>query len=100
MEKYFFLRFKIPEEHFQNIQEILDILKKRGWKQKGGLNIQDILFVSLLKSLTPQFRDKFIAEHTPVDFLVQEALKEPSLRKKLAQFLKTNQKNSTKTGKA
>lgn len=75
-------------------------MKKRGWKQKGGLNIQDILFVSLLKGLTSQFKDKFISEHTPVDFLVQEALKEPSMRGKLNQFLRANQKNSIKSGKA
>ena len=92
MEKYFTLRLKVSEEDFNQIQEILNTLKKRGFKPTGGLSTQDILFVSLFKKITPQFKESFIEEHTPVDFFVKEALKEPSLRLKLDQFLKTNRK--------
>ena len=95
MDKYCNIRLKIPREIFNQVQEISVILKKRGWKQKDCLNIQDLLFLSLLKGLTSQFKNKFIEEHTPVDFLVSEALKEPSMRVKLNRFLKANQKQQT-----
>ena len=93
MNKYSTIRIKVPEEIFNQVQEVLDTLKKKGWRQKDTQNLQDLLFLSLLKELTPQFKNKFIEEHIPVDFLVQEALKEPSMRVKLNQFLKANQKN-------
>ncbi|MCY4512241.1 MAG: hypothetical protein OXB86_00970 [Bdellovibrionales bacterium] len=92
MKKHFNLRFKVNEEVFNDIQDILKILKERGWKSKDEFNLQDVLCISLFKGLTPQFKQKFIEEQTPVDFLLQEALKEPSMRRKLSQFLKTNQK--------
>ena len=100
MGKHFHLRFKVTEEIFNEIQDILKVLKERGWRSKDDLNLQDILCGSLFKGLTPQFKQKFIEENTPIDFLLQEALKEPSMRKKLGQFLKTNQKQKTqvKTG--
>ena len=93
MSKYSTIRIKVPEDIFNQVQEVSDTLKKKGWRQKGTQNIQDLLFLSLLKGFTSQFKDKFIEEHTPVDFLVQEALKEPSMRIKLNQFLKASQKN-------
>lgn len=100
MEKHFTLRLKLPEEDFNQIQEISDILKKRGFKKVNGLNLQDILFSELLEKLTPQFKEHFIEKHTPVDFLVKEALKEPSMRGKLDQFLKANRnKKEIKKGK-
>ena len=46
-----------------------------------------------MKTFTSQLKNKFIEDHTPVDFLVQEALKEPSMRINLNQFLKSSQKN-------
>ena len=91
MDKH--IRIKVPEEIFNQVQEVSDTLKKRGWKQKDTVNIQDLLFLSLLKGLSPLFKNKFIEDHTPVDFLVQEALKEPSMRVKLNQFLKASQQN-------
>ena len=97
MDKH--IRIKVPEEIFNQVQEVLDTLRKRGWKQKDTVNIQDLLFLSLLKGLSPQFKNKFIEEHTPVDFLVQEALKDSSMRAKLNQFLKNNhKKNNLKVG--
>ena len=93
MDKHCTIRIKVPEEVFNQVQEVSDTLKKRGWKQKDNQNIQDLLFISLLKGFTSQFKNKFIEDHTPVDFLVQEALKEPSMRVKLNQFLKSSQKN-------
>ena len=92
MKKYFNLRFKVTEELFNEIQDILQVLKKRDWKPKDDLNLQDVLCISLFKGLTPKFKQKFIEEQTPVDFLLQEALKEPSMRKKLSQFLKSSQR--------
>ena len=93
MDKHCSIRIKIPEEVFNQVQDVSDTLKKRGWKQTNNQNIQDLLFMSLLKGFTSQFKNKFIHDHTPVDFLVQEALKEPSMRIKLNQFLKSSQKN-------
>ena len=93
MDKHCTIRIKVPEDIFSQVQEVSDTLKKRGWKQKDNQNIQDLLFMSLLKGFTSQLKNKFIEDHTPVDFLVQEALKEPSMRIKLNQFLKTSQKN-------
>lgn len=93
MSKHHNIRIRVPEESFNQVQEVLDTLKKRGWRQKDTQNILDLLFLSLLKGLTPQFKNKFVEDHTPVDFLVQEALKEPSMRTKLNQFLKNNKKN-------
>ena len=93
MEKHCTIRIKVPEEIFNQVRKVSDTLKQRGWKQKDNQNIQDLLFLSLLKGLTSQFKNKFIEDHTPVDFLVQEALKEPSMRIKLNQFLKSGQKN-------
>ena len=93
MDKHCTIRIKVPEEVFNQVQEVSDTLKKRGWKQKDNQSIQDLLFLALLKGLTIQFRNKFIHDHTPVDFLVQEALKEPSMRIKLNQFLRASQKN-------
>ena len=93
MDKHCTIRIKVPEEAFNQVQEVSNILKKRGWKQKDNQSIQDLLFLSLLKGFTSQFKNKFIQDHTPVDFLVQEALKEPSMRIKLNQFLRTSQKN-------
>ncbi len=93
MEKHCTIRIKVPEEVFNQVQEVSNTLKKRGWKQKDNQNIQDLLFLSLLKGLTTQFKNKFIEDHTPVDFLVQQALKEPSMRIKLNQFLKSSKKN-------
>ena len=92
MKKYFNLRFKVTEELFNEIQDILQVLKERGWKPKDDLNLQDVLCISLFKGLTPKFKQKFIEEQTPVDFLLQEALKEPSMRKRLSQFLKSSQR--------
>ena len=99
MNKYFTMRIKVPEEVFNQVKQVSDTLKKRGWKQKDNQNIQDLLFLSLLKGLTDPFKNKFIEEHTPIDFLLQEALKEPSMRVKLNQFLKSNQKNKYKGNK-
>ena len=98
MDKYCNIRLKIPREIFNQVQEISVILKKRGWRQKDCLNIQDLLFLSLLKDFNTQFKNKFIEEHTPVDFLVSEALKEPSMRIKINRFLKANQKQKTEKG--
>lgn len=95
MEKHCTIRIKVPEEIFNQVQEVSNTLKQRGWKQKDNQNIQDLLFLSLLKGLTSQFKNKFIEDHTPVDFLVQEALKEPSMRIKLNQFLKTNHRKAS-----
>ena len=100
MEKYKSIRIKVSEEIFNEIKSISDTLQKKGWKQKEVLNIQDLLFLSLLKNFNSSFKSKFIEEQTPVDFLVQEALKEPLMRVKLNQFLKTNSKtNKLKTKK-
>lgn len=90
MEKNFTLRLKLSEEKFKLVQEILNILKKRGFKPINSLNLQDVLFSELLEKLTPQFKEHFIEKHTPIDFLLKEALKEPSMRGKLGQFLKAN----------
>lgn len=95
MDKHCAIRIKVPEDIFNQVQEVSNILKKRGWKPKDTTNIQDLLFLSLLKGFTSQFKNKFIEDHTPVDFLVQEALKEPSMRIKLNQFLKTNHRKSS-----
>ena len=100
MEKHFTLRLKLSEENFNLVQEILSLLKKRDFKQESGFNIQDVLFSELLEKLTPQFKESFIEKHTPIDFLLKEALKEPSMRGKLGQFLKANRnKKQIKTGK-
>ena len=93
MNKYSTIRIKVPEEIFNQVRQVSDTLKKRGWKQKDNQNIQDLLFLSLLKGFNSQFKNKFIEDHTPVDFLVQVALKEPSMRIKLNQFLRASQKN-------
>ena len=99
MEKHFTLRLKLSEESFNKVQEISNILKKRGFRQENGLNIQDVLFSELLKKITPRFKQQFIEQYTPIDFLVKEALKEPSMRGKLNQFLKANRnKNQIKEG--
>lgn len=92
MKKYFNLRFKVTEELFNEIQDILKVLRERGWKGEDNLNLQDVLCMSLFKGLTPKFKQKFIEEQTPVDFLLQEALKEPSMKKRLSQFLKSSQR--------
>ena len=89
MDKYCNMKFKIPENLFNEIQEILKTLKQRGWQKKDFLGIQDVLFLELLKGLTPGFKKEFIEKHTPVDFLIAEALKDPAIRTKVGQFLKT-----------
>ena len=99
MEKQFTLRLKLSEESFNQVQEISNTLKKRGFKQESGLNLQDILFSELLEKLTPQFKEHFIEKHTPIDFLLKEALKEPSMRGKLGQFLKANRNKKKQTEK-
>ena len=96
MEKHCTIRIKVPEEIFNQVRQVSDTLKKRGWKQKDNQNIQDLLFLSLLKGLTSQFKNKFIEDYTPVDFLVQEALKEPSMRIKLNQLLRTKKSKPEK----
>lgn len=95
MKKNYNLRFKVTEEIFNDIQDILKILRERGWKPKDEFNLQDVLCMSLFRGLNSKFKQKFIEEQTPVDFLLQEALKEPSMRQKLSHFLKSNQKQKS-----
>ena len=47
MDKYCNIRIKVPEEIFNQVQEISVILKKRGWRQKDCLNTGFIVFISI-----------------------------------------------------
>ena len=87
------IRIKVKKEQFNQIQQISSLLKKRGWRPKGVLSIQDMFFSSILKNLNSSFIDKFIEENTPVEFLVKEALKDSSMRDKINQFLKSSKKD-------
>lgn len=91
--EYSIIRIKIKKEQFNQIQQISSLLKKRGWRPKGGLSVQDMFFSSILKNLNSSFTDKFIEENTPVEFLVKEALKDSSMRDKINQFLKSSKKD-------
>ena len=83
------VRFFVKHSDRLEIEEVVNTLKKRGWKQgKEVLRIKDFIIDALFSKINSQFYDDIIKELTPLEYLYKEACKNPKIRQEMEKLLK------------
>ena len=88
------LKLYIRKEDSLKMERVVNTLKQRGWKRRDGiLRIQNKIMDELFLKADSNFYEDIINRLTPLEYLCEEGMKNPAVRKELERILKR------KTGK-
>ena len=87
------MRFYLKAENSLKIEELVRILRERGWK-KDKTRLVDLIIDALFLKADNRFYEEILNKLTPLEYLFKTKLSNPSVKKEIERILKKKVKES------
>ena len=81
------MKFYLKAENSLKIEELVGILRERGWK-KGEIRLLDLIIDVLFLKADNKFYEEILNKLTPLEYLFKTKLSNPSVKKEIEKILK------------
>ena len=81
------MRFYLKADDNIKIEELIQTLRKRGWKKEKA-RLPDLIMDELFLKANSQFYEEVLSKLTPLEYLFKAKMNNPALRKEMEKILK------------
>lgn len=86
-EKRVSIRFYLKADDNSKIEELMQTLKKRGWKREK-MRLIDLIIDELFLKADNKFFEGILSRLTPLEYLFKTKMDNPAVRKEMEKILK------------
>ena len=79
--------FNLKQENSLKVLELMNVLKKRGYK-KEQTNLNDLILDELFLKADNKFYEDMLKKFTPLEYLFKTKMNDPAIRKEMEKVLK------------
>ena len=87
MKKRVSMRFYIKAEDNIKIEELIQTLRKRGWRKEKA-RLHDLVIDELFSKADSRFYQDILSKLTPLEYLFKTKVNNPEIRKEMEKILK------------